>query len=294
MCVWKNFTEKLQLDALMMKEYSLEEARAECRKRWGNHDLRLEVESYLKECLWSELQVEPRAVLYRHIATPDNAHFFFRSLARWLDLRPVRYDLLKDKFHLQNEDKKVLGRLRLVFPDGSKRIVDLVDFKTQSSRMLDEVVMKDGSLLMDFHYGLMRRFDPECEVVDVALWGFQMGNAKDNYLKLFAHFIAHGVYVHDLTLDPFGDNQSETKFMEEVVFWAYDQIKAMFGCDPVTVRLYPETGQTAEEDFYWGGFPKDINDHLVGFVTELGWSSKIVQPKGMDWSALANDNECKG
>jgi hypothetical protein len=91
------------------------------------------------------------------------------------------------------------------------------------------------------------------------------------------------VYVHDLTIDPFGDKKLETKFVEDVAFRAYDQIKAIFGCDPVTVRFYPETGQTAEEDFYWGAFPKETNDYLVGFVTEQGLSSKIVQPKEMNW-----------
>ena len=272
----------------MMKEYALEEARAECRKRWGNRELRREVEAYLKEDLWPEVKAEPRAVLYRHIATPDNGYFFFRSLARWLDLHPIWFDLLNDKFYPRNADKKTFGRLHLVFPDGSKCTVDLVEFKTQHAKMIDKVVMKNGTLLVDFHHGLMRRFDPDCAVVDLSAWCHRMGDIKGTYLKIFAHFVAHGVYVHDLTIDPFGDIKSETRFVEEVAFWAYDQIKTKFGCDPVTLRLYPETGQTAEEDFYWSGFPKEINDYLVGFVTEHNLPSKIVQPKGMDWAALAN------
>jgi hypothetical protein len=99
---------KYQKNSIMMKEYSLEEARAECRKRWSNRELRLEVESYLKECIWPEVKAEPRAVLWRHISRPDAAHFFFRSLATWFDLRPIRYDMRQDKFYLLNEDKKTL------------------------------------------------------------------------------------------------------------------------------------------------------------------------------------------
>jgi len=270
-----------------MKEYSLEEARAECRKRWCNRELRQDVESYLQESIWPEVKAEPRAVLWRHIARPDAAHFFFRSLATWLDLRPVRYEMLQDRFYLLNEDKKNLARLRLVFPDESKRTVDVVEFKTQHLKMIDEVIMRNGILLTDFYHGLMKRFDHGCEVRDISKW-FRMGNAKDNYLKLFTHFIAHGVYIHDLTLDPFGNQKSELKFIEDVVFWAYEKVKSTFGCDPVTVRLYPEMGQTGAEDFYWEGFPKEINDHLVDIVTAQGWPSKIVHPKEIDWAALAN------
>lgn len=277
-----------------MKEFALEEARAECRKRWANRGLRLEVEAYLKEDLRPEVQAEPRAVRYAHISSPDNAHSFFRSLAKWLDLRPAHYDLLKDKFHLRNEDKKNLARLHLIFPDGSKRIVDLVVFKTESAKMIDEVVMKNGMSLAAFHLGLMQRFDPEFEIVDLSPWWHRAGNVRDAYLKHFAHFVAHGVYVHDLTIDPFGDIKSETKFVDDVAFWAYDQIKARFGYDPVTIRHFPETGQTAEEDFYWWSFPKEINDYLVGFVTEQNFPSKIVQPKGMDWAALANGGGNEG
>lgn len=271
----------------MIKEYSLEEARAEVRTRWSNRDLRREVEAYLKDDLLPGFNDEPRAVLWRHIATPDNGHFFFRSVARWLDVRPLRCDG-HDKFVVMNRDKRVLGALHLVFPDRSKRIVDLVDFRSQDGKLINEVVTKSGCLLMDLHYELMQRFDPSCKVADCSTWARRFRDVKEVYLRLLAHFIAHGVYLHDLMIDPFGYKKSETRFVEDVGFWAYDQIKAMFGLDPVTIRLYPETGQTAEEDFYWLGFPREINDYLVGLVSDLGLDSRTVQPKAMDWASRAN------
>jgi hypothetical protein len=271
----------------MIKEYPLAEVRVEIRNRWGNLDLKREVEAYLKDDLWPEVALEPRAVQARHIATPDNGHFFFRTVARWLDMRPLRFDHLHDQFTIQNRDKKVLGMLHLIFPDASKRIVDLVSYRSQDRRMLDEVVMKSGTLLMNFHYGLMQQFDPDCELKNCSTWAHRMGSVKEFYLKMISHFVAHGVYFHDLVIDPFGHIESETRFVEDVGYWAFEQIKTRFGVDPLMIGLYPEAGQTAEEDFYWLGFPKEINDYLVGVVSELGLSSRIVQPKAMNWAALA-------
>ena len=133
---------------------SLAEARALIKERWANEALRKEVERRLAGHLLPELAVNPRAVLWRSLPSPDNGFTFFLQSASWIGLEPFLPSFIQDKFVTVNDEKKGLARLCLQTEDGKKVSVDILDWQKSQGLPIDEVHICSGQTLSGFHLGL--------------------------------------------------------------------------------------------------------------------------------------------
>src|SRR5476651_1029958 len=82
---------------------TLSEAKKEIKKRQNNKDLKRKVEEYLHD-IPGVFGDNPKAVLFRNIATPNHESNIFIDLASMLELQPAYLEFSKDKFCTRNKD----------------------------------------------------------------------------------------------------------------------------------------------------------------------------------------------
>ncbi len=240
---------------------ALDEAREELHNRWGNAELKHQIETELGDRLLPVFNDKPRAVLTRNISSPDNGFTFFYQCIRYINASPYCWEYHGDKFVHFNKEKKGLGRLRLTLEDGTKACADIMDFHAHEKKKLSEVVLKTGESLVDFHHGLLKMagYD-DVEVSDNTQWFQSIGSAKEYYDYWLLHFVAHGVLF-----EKFEGDEHETAFSNTIVVPAIELIKEKTGLAPLVVKLYPEH-QDELEGFYWWSYPPHINKYLVDYV----------------------------
>lgn len=252
---------------------SLEDAKVELEKRRLNFDLIQRVEEELGDKLISEFRTEPRAVSFRQLCTPDNGFVLFYDSAKILNLRPLVLEYHKDLFVHFNDEKKGLGRLRLLLEDQSRVTVDIINFFENERKKLDEVVLKEGENLLQFHHKLFTIASyQDVDLFDNSTWFKSFSNAADYYYYLLLHFVCHGVLFETFILDL---DDKEGEFTKSIVLPAIQRIKDKFGVSPLIVQQYPDN-QTREEDFFWWCYPKVVNDYLVKYSESKGLVFKKI------------------
>jgi len=255
---------------------SLDEARAELARRREDSLLQKEVENEIGDLFWPMMKEEPHSVMWKYVLSPDNGFAFFLHLAAYVNARPLAVEYLGDTFLTLNEEKKGLGRLRVTLPDKSRGLVDIMDFPPNQKRLMEEVTLKNGTHLVDFHHDLMRRSGFESRVWDSTSWAHAIGKPSDYYYAYLAHFIAHGVaFEAYLTDDP---DEREVAFTRDVVAPTMDKLEERFGYRPLIVRLFPEQ-QSDEEDFHWWSYPPHVNDYIVEYIQAQGFPIRSWQPE---------------
>lgn len=246
---------------------SLDEARASLEKRRMDPALLKRIESLVSANFMPEFKAGPRGVLWKYILSPDNGFSFFLNQCAYVKVEPLVLEYLGDMFITINEEKKGLGRLRLTLPDGSREVVDIMDFPPNQRRRMDEVVLKNGETLADLHHRLLKISGYQTGLRDQTDWAHTIGRPADYYYPYLAHFIAHGVLFESyLTDDP---DEREVAFTREVVAPVMDRLEKEFGLRPLIVRLFPEQ-QSESEDFYWWSYPPHVNEYLLSYVDEHG------------------------
>lgn len=252
---------------------SLEEAGKELQKRRLDFDLIKKVEEELGDKLIPKFKTEPRAVSFRQICTPDNGFNFFYNSASDLKLTPLVLEYHKDIFVHFNEEKKGLGRLRLLLEDSSPVTVDIVNFFENEKKKLDEVVLKDGENLLQFHHKLFTIASYQSiDLFDNSTWFKSFGNAADYYYYLLLHFVCHGVLFETFITDP---EDKEGEFTRSIVLPAIQKIKDRFGVVPLVIQQYPDN-QTKEEDFFWWCYPEVVNNFLAEYAQSSNLAFKKV------------------
>ena len=86
-------------------------AKKEIQRRWKDKKLRKKVEDFLGRDVPDELKKDPKAVLVRHIASPNNEFIRFLNLSELIGLKPKCMEYQHDKFRAENQDKYYLGKL---------------------------------------------------------------------------------------------------------------------------------------------------------------------------------------
>lgn len=253
--------------------FSLDEAREELKKRWNDAELKKKVEDELGENFWPEFKDKPRAFLGRCLLSPDNGLNFLLSCANYVKAAPLNFEYLGDKYVTINEEKKGLGRLRLINDKREKILADIIDFKSNESRKINEVVTRTGESLIDFHHSLLQFAKYDIDVVDRTEWFRKIGTPDSYYYYYLSHFIAHGVLFETFLMD--GDER-EMSFTDNIVAPMWEAVEKKFGLKPMVVHLYPEN-QDDLEDFYWWSYPPNINDHLISYVKENNIPFKIIK-----------------
>ncbi|MDO8659917.1 MAG: hypothetical protein Q7K54_04970 [Candidatus Parcubacteria bacterium] len=246
--------------------FTLDEAREEIKKRWGNKDLKKKVEDYLaNNFIPGLLSNEPKAVFIKSVMSPDNGYDFFSLNAKYLGLKPLLSEYTHDLFIGLSEEKLGLARLHLLWNDGTKKLSDIVDFKKYHGKQIPEVKVISGESLIDFHRNLFKFSQyPINEITDISEYFKSYGKPKDYYPFYLANFICHGVLFENFETDP---KTHEYKFTEEVALPVINFLEKKFGFRPIIVKLYPDN-QNNDEDFFWWCYNRNINNFLIDYVNK--------------------------
>jgi hypothetical protein len=244
---------------------SLDDARKELVERWNNVELKNAIELELGEHLLSDFNDKPRAVLTRQICSPDNGFVFFYQCAKYIHAEPFAWEFHGDTFVHFNEEKKGLGRFRVLQNNDRKSTIDIIDFHEAERKKLNEINLKSGQNLVDFHHSLFELLNCDIKKCDNTNWFKRLGRASDYYYYLLLHFVVHGVLFVNME-SPEGD-ENDASFMQNVISPAISKIEEKFGVKPLICRLYPnpET-QSEEEDFFWWCYPPKINDFMISYA----------------------------
>jgi hypothetical protein len=253
---------------------SLDEAREELKKRWKDEKLKKKIEVELGDKFMSAFNNGPRGVSFRQICSPDNGFTFFYQCSKYIGAEPLILEYHDDIFTHINEEKKGLGRLRIVLDDGIKATVDIMNFHENEKKPLSKVKIKSGENLVDFHHNLFNLMKFDVNFLENTDWFKNIGHAQDYYYYLLLHFIAHGVLFETFSLDE--RERGEAEFVNNIVISNIKKVEEKFGLKPLIVRSYPEN-QDDDEDFYWWCYPSNINDFLVNFANENRFSFKKIK-----------------
>jgi len=242
---------------------SLDEAREELKKRWNDVDLKKRVEDELGEFFMSQFSEKPRAVLTNQVCVADNGFIFYYYCSKYVNAEPLSLEFLGDIFVHFNEEKKGLGRPRLVLGDGSKVIADMISVKENENKKLSECALMTGENLIDFHRKLLEVSGYKIDINDNTSWYNKIGHASDYYYYLLLHFVAHGVLFETFSTEE--REGEEVGFTSKIVLPAIEKIEQKFGLKPLFFRRYPKN-QTDEEDFYWWCYPPAVNKWIVEYA----------------------------
>ncbi|MDD5396525.1 MAG: hypothetical protein PHW24_00505 [Candidatus Moranbacteria bacterium] len=234
-----NSEDVLSVDALYM---ALPDAKEEVWKRWNDKELRKKVEKYLNGNIPGCFHDGPKAVLARHIASPNNELIRYLDLAKDAGLNPVCLEYLSDKFRAENEDKYYLGKMVFFCKSGNKNVCEnrsnknIIDFNLSEGAFLHEMKTLSGENFIDFHHRLLNFFlkDGDCQIIDASEWIKSNGKKPSLYYeRFFALFVCFGILFEDYL-----ENKNENKFTHEIVLPSFSAVFKEFNLKPIIVRLH--------------------------------------------------------
>jgi len=209
----------------------------------------------------------PHAVMWKYVMSPDHGFTFFLQEAAYVDAQPLTFEYVGDVFLTLNEEKKGLGRLRVTLPDGTKGLIDIMEFTPNQKKKFSEILIKTGTSLVDFHHNLLDISGYKTQLRDNTDWSHAIGKPIDYYYPYLAHFIAHGVLFESYVTD--GSDEREVAFTRDVVIPTIDRLEEEYGFRPLIMRAFPEN-QEDHEDFYWWSYPPHVNSYILKFAEENG------------------------
>jgi hypothetical protein len=243
---------------------SIEEAKEEVWRRWNNPDLRKRVAEFMGGDVAEVFKLEPRAVLFRNIASPAIESHYFVEQAESIELNPVCLEYLHDRFCTRNADKIRLAKLA-VFNGRNKHGAAMVsykkviDLKAADNKRFCTIDTLWGQNLVEFHHGLMQQHLPGMEIRDVSNWhNFKDRSAADYYRYFLAFFVCHGVLFEN-----FVTNEEEAVFSRKVVFPAMEEVTELLGEKPLIVLAIAEENLGDE---YWWCYPESIKLEIERYV----------------------------
>lgn len=255
---------------------ALEEAKEEVWRRWNDADLRQRVLAFAAD-LPEVLLKEPKAIIFRQLASPNFEFFRFSELAQEVDLKPLCLEYKSDKFCTRNPDKVLLGKM--IFHNGmgknGERIIvsttKVIDFEDSDMKSFKEIKTVWEEEFIAFHHRIISQGLEHIQCKDNTAWFRKMGPKPSVYYHHFlSFFICHGILFEN-----FLDDGDEGIFTREIVLPAIQKVTEHFGLKPLIVRLLPEE---TEADPYWCWYPghleaevkKLINGSSLGQVSEQG------------------------
>jgi hypothetical protein len=223
------------------------------------------------------LHSEPMAVLSRPVITPGLDFMRFVEQAKQSKLRPLCLEYTRDKFVSKNPDKHMLGMMRFVQAESSRRL-RVVDFGTMDGLPLDEVKCKNDQRLVDFHHQLLAHVSPDIVPTDFSSWFRTASRGEFYYLEFLSLFITSGILFENFLLH----DTEERYFAETRIFPSFNRVVEMYGVKPLIVRLF--TPKEEREPTLWlypGGLYPIARDNLRG----------LSQPRCSEGILLRTDDE---
>ena len=124
---------------------SLDVARSELKRRWEDVTLRKAIEEELGGFFMPQFRETPRATSFRQLCTPDHGFTFFEQASRYVGAVPLVLEYHDDLFVSLNEEKKALGRLRVVEKNGTQTTRDIMNFHEHEKKTLGECRTLSGA-----------------------------------------------------------------------------------------------------------------------------------------------------
>ena len=202
-----------------------EEVKVELKKRWNNPELTKKLNDFLGGNIPEPFLKEPRAVLARQLATPDNEYKTFYEKATKLGIKPLNFEFLDDVFITTNHGKACLGKMVFFkgpnLPTTNLHSIDLTG--VNEKKPLKNITTLWGENFVDFHHRVLRK-NYDTELYDGSEWYKKMGGeAKKYYIYYIALLSIRSVLFENL------ETGREDKFFNEVFFPALDYVKKEFG-----------------------------------------------------------------
>ena len=227
---------------------SIEDAWVELERRRQDPALNEAIRLYLNGDIPEALSREPRAILFRHVLTPNfETRRFISLLDGFGKLKPLFWEYHEDKYTPNNELKRAIGRLFFFHGKGKKGgmkldSLNVVDFNTANGKKISNLKTIWGQ---DFNDCFL---ETEVSAFDASDWFKRHGQNSGNYYKYFmALLIRHGILFENMMLD-----EKERDFARNVFLPAFIDIYSRFGMKPLIVALAPTD---IEGDHFWMCYP---------------------------------------
>ena len=238
-------------------------AKKEIWKRWNDKALRKKVEDFLGGDVPKTLRNKPKAVLARHVASPNNEFVRFLDLSKIIDLEPACLEYLGDKFRAENQDKYYLGKLFFCNGLGKKWgektiVIKDINFNESEGKKFSKIKTIWGEDFVSFHHRLLKGIIKNYKklISDESKWVKKNGKTPSLfYEKFMALFICFGVLFEDYL-----ENKNEKEFTNKIVLPTFKRIYDQFGMKPLIVKIYPSEN---ENDLFWRYYPKEIRN-IIG------------------------------
>ncbi|MEI7890862.1 MAG: hypothetical protein WCI36_02740 [bacterium] len=240
---------------------TLSEAKAEVWRRWNDKELRKKVEEYLGE-IPDVFKAEPRAVLARHVTTPNLELGLFLEMSKMAELKPVNLEYIKDKFRISNFDKRYIAKMPFVKRNeygGEKdvRFMDSISFDEFEGVCFDKISTIWGEKFVCFHHRLLNCDEKDIDICDISDWYELKGGFAHSYMKYFMSlFLCNGILFENYLI---GTTDEEKYFTQNVVYKNFKKIENKFGIKPLIVRLIPSN---EELDLYWWSYSNDLEKNI--------------------------------
>jgi hypothetical protein len=235
-------------------------AKEEIWRRWHDKELRSRVNEYLGGNLPDAFKHEPRAVLSRHIITPDIEFNRFLELSNKVALEAEVIEYIDDKFCSINSDK--LGLAKMAFYHGRSRNGDaiisyrtVVDCASYDGKRFSEMKTLWDEDFVTFHHRLLALKTQTISYADYSSWFHFHGNcAAEYYTHLLALFICNGILFENyLTV------AQEGEFTKNVVLPAIEELESLFGLKPLIIPVLPPD---EVDDKSWWCYPANVESEL--------------------------------
>lgn len=214
------------------------------------------------------LKKQPKAVLFRQLATPNYEVRRFVSIALLTEvLKPLLWEYYEDKFTSNNEWKHSLGKLKFYKGMGGNNTtrfecMNVVEFNKSVGKKISEVRTFNDESLINFHH---RLFDEtfssfqDRDYFDASSWFKKHGEtAKNYYLPFLGLFLQNAVLFENFILD-----YKELEFTKEVFLPAFLEIYKRFGIKPLIVALEPTN---LEGEVFWMCHPFETKKVVEEYI----------------------------
>ena len=233
-------------------------AKKEIWRRWNDKELRKKAEDFLGGDLPEVLRNEPKAAIFRYIATPNLEFEFALDSARLVGLNLMFVEFLKDKFCTTNTDKVHLGKIYLYKKKNGekgsikdcKKVINLMDSEGDKFENIKTIW---GENFVDFHHRIFFNLYKHINIFDASKFKTNGESAYEVYLKVFSLFICNGVLFENYFVNT---NKYERQFTINVIKPAFDKIIEIFNVKPIIVPL---VGQKEDGDIFWQYYDSKSN-----------------------------------
>lgn len=240
----------------------LPDALAELEKRRADAAFRGKVDDLLGGGAPPEFGSKPKAVLARHVITPNHEVIRFLNIPDSTGMEPLFFEYHKDKLIYKNPGKYRLAKLLFHAGFGKKggaktEQAAIIHLDASHGKEIASVSTHMGQSLVEFHHNLfLSKFPAFMEgLFDGSAWYAQNGGTPQAYYPRFLGlFLVNGILFENFLLD-----QKEILFTKEIFLPAFLEVERRTGKKPLIVALEPTE---IEGDEFWLSYPHTFKETL--------------------------------